>query len=245
MSRRRAPWTTSALLLAVVAALASCSSGPEEGPSPASSPQDTAQSDAGADGDAAGGGTTSDSGSSGSSPGSTDPSSSSDPSGSSGAGAAPAGGQESAPSTASEIEADAAEPSESSLPGLRPVATGPLVSRPLPAPAAARGRLVAGFPTSVVSPVPGSDIATSGVTSYGTRLQATLTASTTRSAGRTLLHYRVRLGRLGFVESPAPAGATEISFTRGRSTATVSTSPGDTTTGGTTSYAVFTTLQAG
>ncbi len=150
-------------------------------------------------------------------------------------------GSSSSGGSGSEVtDAETEAPAGAGLPGLRPVPTGPLVSRPFPRTGAARGRLVAGYPTRVLPLVPGSDVVTSGMTSEGSRLQVTLTATTPRSVDRVLLHHRLRLTRLGFVEGDVVSPG-EITFTRGPSSVAVSVSRDGTTT----SYAVVATLHAG
>lgn len=137
-------------------------------------------------------------------------------------------------------DAEAQAPVEGGLPGLSPAPAGALVTPPLPRSQAMRGRLVRGYPVRLLPMVPGSDVVASGVTSQSSRLQVTLTATTSKPVDRVLLHHRVRLGRLGFVEDEA-ASPGQTTFTRDRDSVAVSV----TRAGTTTSYALLATLHAG
>lgn len=146
---------------------------------------------------------------------------------------------------AESIEVPSPEPTGATLPGLTPAPSRdePLIRRPLPRTAAARGRLVDGYPARVLPPARGTDIATSSVTASGGRLQVALTGETSRSTDAVLLFYRLHLTGLGFgeVRRPASGQGMEVSFRRGRDSATLSVRATDAATW----YALFSTLHAG
>lgn len=115
-------------------------------------------------------------------------------------------------------------PSQSGLPGLEPPDLSPLVSRPLPAAASARDRLVKGYPRTAIPLAPTSTVTTSSVSpSDGRRLRVALTADTDRSPGQILLFYRLHFAKLGFVENAVSTmgDATGAAFTRGQNSATI------------------------
>lgn len=121
--------------------------------------------------------------------------------------------------------------------------TDPLLPLPLPPDGNAQGRLVAGYPTKVLPPVPGSRILTSSLTSHGRRLQVSLSASTSRSAEQVLAFYRGHLAALGFTEAESPAvpGATARVFTRDPHRLVITVTPGPHHTG----YAILATVVGG
>lgn len=114
-------------------------------------------------------------------------------------------------------------PSQSGLPGLEPPDLSALVSRPLPATAAARDRLVKGYPRKAIPPAPQSAVATSSVSPNGQRLQVALTADTKRSPGQVIRFYRDHLAKLGFAEQPSSVvgGSEGAAFTRGKNSVTI------------------------
>lgn len=125
---------------------------------------------------------------------------------------------------------------------LEPASTAPLVSAPLPRPASARGRLVAGFP-AVLRPTRGTAVESSSVSPSGDRLQAGLTGSSSRSPDAVLLGYRTRWTRRGLLEQAAPVaapGSWAAAFRRGRSVVTLTVS----TRGSRTTYVVHASLRA-
>lgn len=77
--------------------------------------------------------------------------------------------------------------SDARLPAL-PQST-PFVAPPLPADAAADGRVVDGFPVALLGPAPESEVTSSSVTSDGATLQAALTARTDQSPAEVAAHY--------------------------------------------------------
>lgn len=121
--------------------------------------------------------------------------------------------------------------------------SAPLITAPLPRAASARGRLVRRFP-ALLRPARRSAVESSSVSPSGDRLQAGLVASTSLTADRLLLAYRVRLARRGLVEQAAPAavpGSRAAAFRRGRSTVTVTVTENGRRTG----YSVMASLHAG
>ena len=122
-------------------------------------------------------------------------------------------------------------------------AARPLVVRPLPTAAQARGRLVAGFP-GFLGAGPGSVVATSSLSPSGDRLQAALTGTSVQDAAGLARSFRVRLARRGLAERGTVAGADgseTVSFARGRSTVTLTVGRD----AGTTTYVVHAVLHAG
>lgn len=152
-------------------------------------------------------------------------------------------------SGASSTKAETAPPVEGTptptgLPGLSPAPPDPpLVAFPLPADAAAEGRLVSGFP-SFLRPPAGASVATSSVTAQSEteRLQVALGGSTTAMPDQVLGTYRTRLTARGMDEQDAPAvaGSAAATFVRGSSTITVTVSR----EGDRTNYSVYGALQA-
>lgn len=137
------------------------------------------------------------------------PTSSADPVSGSGGGSSDASG--------GGTQTEVTPPVNSTAPGL-PESKPPadLISSRLPKSASAAGKLVSGFPSQVMPTAPDSTVQSSSVTSEGTRLQATLSAHTTRSVEELFDFYRVTLAPFGLYDSPtaAPSGSTAISFTR-------------------------------
>jgi hypothetical protein len=126
---------------------------------------------------------------------------------------------------------------------LEDVGSAPLVTAPLPRAASARGRLVTRFP-AFLRPTRATTVETSGISPSGSRLQVTLTATTSLTPEQVLVAYRTRLGGRGLTEMSAPAtvaGSEAAAFQRGRSVVTVTATPDGTRT----SYAVHATLHTG
>ncbi len=112
------------------------------------------------------------------------------------------------------------------LPGLPSASPRARVRVPAHA-AAARGRLVDGYPRRLV-PVPhGTRITSSSVSPSGRRLQATVVATYGGSRHSLVRFYRRALSRAGMpgAESPALRGATSYSFSDGRSAVTLTVAP--------------------
>lgn len=134
-------------------------------------------------------------------------------------------------------------PTEVSLADLLPPRRArPLLIRPIPGAAHARGRLVADFP-GYLRPVRGSVILGSSLSPARIRLQVALDAVTDLSAEAVLREYRRRLTRLHMREGDAAsAGASDVmTMQRGGSSLVVTVTP----EAGRTSYTVFGTLHAG
>jgi hypothetical protein len=131
------------------------------------------------------------------------------------------------------------------LPGLKKAKQESRAGRltgPLPRTASTQGRLVAGFPASIVPVVTGSAVHSSGVSSSAKAVQVSLVASTGRSPREVLAAYRAKLSRIGFTESPAPAagGSTAASHRRGHERLTVTVTK---VSGTKTTYSVYGTLR--
>lgn len=109
------------------------------------------------------------------------------------------------------------------LPALPPLA----IPSPTPGSASTEGDLVDGFPDDVISVPAVATVLTTSVSSDGTVIQVTLTATSPDGASETLDFYRRTLGGLGFAESPRPAVAetTAVAFTRGGNALLVSVRP--------------------
>lgn len=140
-------------------------------------------------------------------------------------------------------EATESSDTRSGLPGLSPASRAPvLVRAPLPAAGAARGRLVAGFP-SVLRPPGGASVTTSSVAGADRRLQVALVGAVPASPEQVLSAYRERLSALGMREqaSPAVPGSLAAAFVRGGSTVTVTVAR----EGARTSFTVYGALRAG
>jgi hypothetical protein len=133
------------------------------------------------------------------------------------------------------------------LPGLGTspgrVRNEPLVTRPLPASASSRGRLVRGYPGTALPVAHRSRITSSSVSADDPRLQVALVATTAATTTGVLRFYRLHLSGLGFTERPTTAvgGSEAAAFRRGSDAVTVTVTA--TRTGA--SYSVFGTLRAG
>jgi hypothetical protein len=227
-------------LLGVVAslALAGCGSGPTNddggGGASASSPPTAAGADPQSGGTDTTGRTSSGDGGSGATGGAT---------GSGTGGNAPDSGSGDGNGGALEMPKEPA-PTVSSLSELlEDVGSAPLVTAPFPRAASARGRLVARFP-AFLRPTRATTVGTSSISPSGSRLQATLTATTSLTPEQVLVAYRTRLGGRGLTELTAPATTPRsgaAAFQRGRSVVTITATPDGTRT----SYAVQATLHAG
>lgn len=105
----------------------------------------------------------------------------------------------------------------------------------------ATGELAVDFP-SKLPPAPQSTIAHSAVVSEGTRVQATLIATSELSADAVLDYYREQFAQYGLYDSPSPAvgGSTSVTFSRDDDAVTVTVTPSDAGA----EYALFGTLTA-
>lgn len=117
----------------------------------------------------------------------------------------------------------------------------PLVTAPLPKSASAKGKLVTGFPSEII-PIPtGLKIATSSVATQGEHLQATVVGTSTGSEADVQSFYQAAFTKLGMTAAVSPAGAGDsaTSYTRGSDSITVTTTA--TTSGtGLSIFGVFT-----
>ncbi|WP_411701302.1 hypothetical protein [Conyzicola sp.] len=102
----------------------------------------------------------------------------------------------------------------------------PLVKPPASQTESEVGELVAGFPENIPL-VPESTISTSSLDSDGTRVQASVVASTPASAADVTTYYENLFAALGFPGSPLPAasGSSAVSFARGGESVTLTVTP--------------------
>lgn len=130
------------------------------------------------------------------------------------------------------------------LPGLGRPATDPSgpAYEPPEKPAAARGRLVAGYPARLLPRAPRSTVVSSSVAPTTGRVQVALVGHRSTSPSSVLLFYRATLGRSGFREVPTQAvgGADAAAFRRGDERVVVTIDPAPART-----YSVYATLVAG
>lgn len=136
------------------------------------------------------------------------------------------------------------QPEGSATEGLPGLARTSVKVRPIakvPRTASTRGRVVEGFPTSVVAVAPGSRIRSSGVSAASRSIQVSLVARSPESSRSVLTFYRRQLTAQGFVESvvPAVAGSTASGFRRGADNLVVTVDDGKRAT-----YSLFGTLRA-
>ena len=135
------------------------------------------------------------------------------------------------PTTGSEVLPPSSQSPDAGLPPLEP--STPLVTEPLPPSASLQGGLVAGFPTSVIGPMPGAEVVESSVASEGTTMQATLIARTDASPEEVAAHYQASWKALGLSGSSqgrenaimlsyaGPYESLSLAFTAGSGTGTV------------------------
>ncbi len=119
----------------------------------------------------------------------------------------------------------------------------PLVTAPLPKSASAKGTLVAGFPTGVISIPPGMSVANSAIATEGVHMQVTLVGTSAASVGDVQSYFQSVFTELGLTASAAPSapGTTATSYTRGSDSITVTT----TADSGRTGVSVFAAFTAG
>ncbi|GAA4753963.1 hypothetical protein GCM10023350_44100 [Nocardioides endophyticus] len=118
--------------------------------------------------------------------------------------------------------------------GLPGVTTKPTVA-PLPSwdglstrAVAARGRLVPGYPSSLLPAAPRATILTSSLSPSTGQVQLALVARRDQAPAGVLRFYRARLARAGFAEQAVAAvgGASAAAFTRGDNRVVVTVDPG-------------------
>ena len=107
-----------------------------------------------------------------------------------------------------------------------PSAPAPLITGPLPKSATAKGSLVEGWPSSVVTMPAGTTVGSTSISTSGTVLQLTADGIVGTSQGDVLGAFRQSLVAQGFwsEDAPAPDGAVAARFVRGTDTVTVSVS---------------------
>jgi hypothetical protein len=144
-------------------------------------------------------------------------------------GTSDAGSSETPASGGLDGESSSSRPQPHSLPPSAPLTQKPtapqkpLVSKPLPKSASARGELVAGFPVAVIPLVPGGSVLFSSVAATGAKLQVGLESIASMAPADVIAHYSAAFSRLGLVAAPTPAtgGARTATFTRGGNSVTV------------------------
>lgn len=130
-----------------------------------------------------------------------------------------------APDPSAPLEVSGPAPVDTGLPASAPRPA--LIALPLPPAASADRAVVAGYPSDVVAPLPGSVVASSSVEPAGEALRSGLTATVDLSADQITEQYRSSLIELGFTSAPveAPAGGSATVFTAGEDTVSLSVTP--------------------
>lgn len=107
-----------------------------------------------------------------------------------------------------------------------PSAPAPLITGPLPKSATAKGSLVEGWPSSVVTMPAGTTVGSTSISTSGNVLQLTADGVVGTSQEEVLGAFRQSLVGQGFwsEDAPAPDGAVAARFVRGTDTVTVSVS---------------------
>lgn len=121
--------------------------------------------------------------------------------------------------------------------------TSPLITLPLPESASAEGRLVAGFPTAVLSLPPEATVVNSAIATEGDRMQATVVASTSASEETVQRYFDevfTDLGLTGADTKSAP-GSTATTWSNGTDSIAVAT----TADGDVTRFSIFALFTAG
>ncbi|WP_454138097.1 hypothetical protein [Microbacterium paulum] len=113
----------------------------------------------------------------------------------------------------------------------------PRVTTPLPADAAAAGRLVDGFPTDLAGPTPTSDVIDSSIASDGATMQVALTARTDETPEDVAAAFQQRWTAFEL----APAAAAEATLAYSDAFTSISLAASASGTG--TVYTVFATLR--
>ncbi|SMH42845.1 hypothetical protein SAMN06295885_2076 [Rathayibacter oskolensis] len=123
------------------------------------------------------------------------------------------------------LEVSGPAPVETGLPSSAPRAA--LIALPLPAAASADRAVVAGYPSDVVAPLPGSIVASSSVEPAGEVLRSGLTATVALTAEQITEQYRSSLAERGFTSAAveAPEGGSAMLFTAGQDTVSLAVAP--------------------
>lgn len=125
----------------------------------------------------------------------------------------------------------------------KPSTPAALIRMPLPGSGSSRGKVVDGFPVTVVTFPERTVLVSSSVSSSDRTLQVTAEGIVELSAAQVTGHFQQKLLALGFQAEAAPAvgGQQSIRLTRGKDTVTVATS---TTGTGSTRFTLLGTLHA-
>lgn len=135
-------------------------------------------------------------------------------------------------------------PASATPPGLpKPSTPAALIRMPLPGPGSARGKVVDGFPVTVVTFPERTVLVSTSVSSSGRTLQVTADGIVELSAAQVTGHFQQKLLALGFraEAAPAVAGQQSVRLSRGKDTVTLATS---TTGTGSTRFTLLGTLHA-
>ncbi|MGV8911601.1 MAG: hypothetical protein ACOH14_03215 [Rhodoglobus sp.] len=151
------------------------------------------------------------------------------------------------PLSGSEIPQPTAAPTTPQLGIENPPQSGtessPLINRPLPKSATAEGKLVAGFPTSVISLPTGAKVVSSAIATEGDRMQATVVASSDGSEDKIHSYFEGIFTPLGLrgTETPSAPGTTATTWSSGTDSIIVATQVDGTVT----RFTIFALFTAG
>ncbi|WP_010205795.1 hypothetical protein [Salinibacterium sp. PAMC 21357] len=123
------------------------------------------------------------------------------------------------------------------------IETSPLISGPLPESASANGKLVTGFPTSIISLPPGTEVTSSAITTEGDRMQVTVVASSSRSEDEVQSYFQDVFSALELqgAETPAAPDTRATTWSSGADSIVVATQ----TDGAITRFTIFALFTAG
>lgn len=104
----------------------------------------------------------------------------------------------------------------------------PLFTEPLPKTASATGKLVAGFPTKVISVPSGTKIVSSSISTQGDRMQLSLVGTSPASVGDVQSYFQGTFSTLGLTAAVTPSapGTVATTYSRGSDRITVTTAAG-------------------
>jgi hypothetical protein len=121
--------------------------------------------------------------------------------------------------------------------------SSPLINSPLPKSASAEGKLVAGFPTSVISLPPGAKVVSSAIATEGDRMQATVVASSAASENTVHGYFDGIFTALGLrgTETSAAPGTRATTWSNGTDNIVVATNVDDEMT----RFSIFALFTAG
>jgi hypothetical protein len=119
----------------------------------------------------------------------------------------------------------------------------PLLTGPLPKSAEATGKLVAGFPTTIVAIPPDSTVLNSAIATQGQHMQATVVGTSAASEGDVQAYFQGAFTQLDLTGAvtPSATGTVANTYSRGTDRITVTTS----TASGKTRFSIFALFVAG